>query len=262
MAARGAGGDRRDAFACSTGWRADAALLRALAGHAAAGGNDAAGRNGGGRNDAATRRAVLAAADWSGGTTGRIVEPPPGPVLRPAALEEIVGFVQVLGRGGEAGLPIEIELAGAAGSGRTALAAQAAARLGCRLVAVDAAALASRADGLAAATREARRARLDGSVLAWERAEALPAELWKAIPAAPLTFLSVETPVAGTAGAAGHRSIRRSITCGPIRPARTPGAMVVARRHAGSHGGRRVGAAARRDLRRRACRARRRPRGR
>ena len=194
-----------DAFACSTGWRADAALLRALAGPAAAGGSGAA-----------ARRAVFAAADWSGGTTGRIVEPPPGPVLRAAALEEIVGFVQVLGRGGEAGLPIEIELAGAAGSGRTALAAQAAARLGCQLVAVDAAALASRADGLAAATREARRARLDGSVLAWERAEALPAELWKAIPAAPLTFLSVESPVAGTAGAAGHRSIRRSVTCGPI----------------------------------------------
>ena len=83
-------------------------------------------------------------------------------------------------------------------------------------MAVDAAALASRADCLAAATREARRARLDGSVLAWERAEALPAELWKAIPAAPLTFLSVETPVAGTAGAAGHRSIRRSVRCGPI----------------------------------------------
>ena len=83
-------------------------------------------------------------------------------------------------------------------------------------MAVDAAAVASRADGLAAATREARRARLDGSVLAWERAEALPADLWNAIPAAPLTFLSVETPATGTAGAAGHRSIRRSITCGPI----------------------------------------------
>ncbi len=199
-----------DAFACSTGWRADAVLLRALAGRAAAGGSGA---------DA--WRAALATTDWSGGGSGRIIEPPPGPVLRPEALEEIVGFVQMLGQGGEAGLPIEIELSGAAGSGRTTLAAQAAARLGCQLVAVDAAALASRADCFAAATREARRARLDGSVLAWERAEALPAELWKAIPAAPLTFLSVETPVAGTAGAAGHRSIRRAVRCGPIgRPER------------------------------------------
>jgi hypothetical protein len=58
-------------------------------------------------------------------------------------------------------------------------------------------------------------------VLAWEHAEALPAELWKAIPAAPLTFLSVETPLAGTAGAAGYRAVRRSVRCGPIgRPER------------------------------------------
>jgi len=206
----------RDAFAWSTGWRADALLLRAITGHAAGKGSDT-----GKRSDTATRRAVLAKTDWSAGTIGRAVGPPPGPVLRPEALEEIVGFVQMLSPGGEAGLPIEIELAGVAGSGRTTLAAQAAARLGCQLVAVDAVALASRADSLAAATREVRRARLDGSVLAWERAEALPAELWKAIPAAPLTFLSVETPVAGTAGAAGYRSIRRSVRCGPIgRPER------------------------------------------
>ena len=118
-----------------------------------------------------------------------------------------------LGRDGEAGLPIEIELVGAPGSGRTTLAAQAAARLGVRLVAVDAAALAARADAAAAATREARRARLDGSVLAWEHAEALPAELRAAIPEAPLTFLSVQVPVAD---AAGYRSIRRSVRCGPI----------------------------------------------
>jgi hypothetical protein len=186
----------RDAFAWSTGWRADALLLRAIAGPASK-------------------------TDWSAGTIGRAVEPPAGPVLRPEALEEIVGFVQRLGAGGEAGLPIEIELAGAGGSGRTTLAAQAAARLGSPLVAVDAAALANRADAVATATREARRARLDGSVLAWEHAEALPAELWKAIPAAPLTFLSVETPLAGTAGATGYRAVRRSVRCGPIgRPER------------------------------------------
>ncbi len=195
----------RDAAACSGGWRVDALLPRALAGHSAVNGSGAA-----------ARRAVLAATDWSGGTSGRIVQPPPGPVLRPAAVEEITGFVQRLGAGGEAGLPIEIELVGAAGSGRTTLAAQAAARLGARLVAVDAASLASRADSLAAAVREARRARLDGSVLAWELAEALPAELWGAIPSAPLTFLSVGTPVSRAAGVGGHRSIRRSVGCGPI----------------------------------------------
>jgi len=130
-------------------------------------------------------------------------------VLRPEAVAAIVGFVRTLGPGGP---PVEIELVGAAGSGRTALAAQAAARLGVRLVAVDAAALAARADAPDAATREARRARLDASVLAWEHAEALPAEVWRSIPAAPLTFVSVPEPAA----APGYHAIRRSIRCGPI----------------------------------------------
>ena len=195
----------RDAFACSTGWRADTALLSALVGPAGQGGSDAA-----------APRALLAAADWSGGASGHVVEPPPGPVLRPETLAEIVGFVQMIGGGGEARPPIEIELVGAAGSGRTALAAQAAARLGARLVAVDAAALAARADAADVAIREARRARLDGSVLAWEHAEALPTEMWRAIPAAPLTFLSVPELAASPADTAGSGSIRRSVRCGPI----------------------------------------------
>jgi hypothetical protein len=182
----------RDAFAHSTGWRADTLLLRALA------------------------RPNGTAADWASGTIGRVIEPPPGPIMRPAALEEIVGLVQQLGQRGEAGLPVEIELVGAAGSGRTALAAQAAAGLGSRLVAVDAATLARRADALAAATREARRARLDGSILAWEHADALPTGLWQAIPAAPLTFLTVEAPLADPAEVSGRRAIRRSVRCGPI----------------------------------------------
>jgi hypothetical protein len=189
----------RDAFARSTGWRVDALLLPALAG----------------AGDASAHRSPLAG-DWAEGMTGRVVEPPPDPVLRPEALEEIVGFVQKLGQDEGVGLPVEIELAGAAGSGRTALAAQAAARLGSRLVAVDAATLASRADAPAAATREARRARLDGLVVEWEHADALPAELWQAIPSAPLTFLSVQTPMAGTGEVTGHRTIRRSVRCGPI----------------------------------------------
>jgi ATPase family associated with various cellular activities (AAA) len=191
----------RDAFAWSTGWRADPLLLPALLGGAGMPGAGAAGP------------AVVAAAGWSAGASGRVVEPPPDPVLRPDALEEIVGFVRTLGKDGEAGLPIEIELVGPPGSGRTSLAAQAAARLGTRLVAVDAAALAARADPAAAAIREVRRARLDGSVLAWEHAEALSAELRAAVPAAPLTFLSVPAPAAE---ASGYRSIRRSVGCGPI----------------------------------------------
>jgi hypothetical protein len=196
-----------DAFAWSTGWRPDALMLQALAGSAAA------------RSPGPAPAGLNASTGWSSGTTGRDVEPPPGPVLHPEALEEIVGFVQALGQDGATGpLPVEIEIAGAAGSGRTALAAQAAARLGSRLVAVDAAALADRADCLAAAVREVRRARLEGSILEWERAEVLPADLWDAVPAASLTFFSV---VSLGPGRAGHRSIRRSVRCGPIgRPDR------------------------------------------
>ncbi len=175
-----------EAFAWSAGWRADALLLPALMGRDAG---------------------------WSAGTSGQLAPPPPEPVLRAGAVAEIAGFLDSLGLGGEAGLPVEIELVGPPGSGRTALAAQAAARLGARLVAVDAAALAAGADVVAAATREVRRARLDGSIIAWEHAESVTAGTWAAIPAAPVAFLSVPDQVPGPAG---YRSIRRSVRCGPI----------------------------------------------
>jgi hypothetical protein len=191
----------RDAFGWSTGWRADPLFLWALA------------RDETGGIGPAARGAPLAATEWSVGASGRAVQPPAGPVLHPEALEDITGFVHKLGSGGEPAVPIEIELIGAPGSGRTALAAQAASRLGKNLVAADAAPLTSGADDVAAAIREARRARLDGSVLAWENAEALTAELWEAIPPAPLTFLSVPAPAAGPVG---YRSIRRSVRCEPI----------------------------------------------
>ncbi len=183
------------AFACSAGWRADTMLLRALTS-----GEDEEAPGG-----------------WPGGTIGRQVTPPPGPLLHPEAVEEIVGFVRMIGEGGPAGrVPVEIELVGADGSGRTALAAHAVARLGSRLVAVDAAALARRPDVADAAVREMRRARLEGSVLEWEHADALPGDLREAVPAAPLTFFSVTSPAPGDAGAAGHRPVRRSVRCGPI----------------------------------------------
>jgi hypothetical protein len=186
------------AGAFEAGWQADVALAPALAG---------AGQD-----------------DWSSGTSGRVVVPPAGPVLRPDALAEITSLVRRLGDGAP---PVEIELAGPPGSGRTSLAAQVVAQLGpepgdracgrpgARLVAVDAAALAARPDAADAAVREARRARLDGSVLAWEHAEALPAGLWRVIPAAPLTFLSVPLPAAGPGGR-DYLTIRRSVRCEPI----------------------------------------------
>ena len=55
-------GTGSDAFSPTTGWRADALLLPALAGRDR---------------------------DWSNGTIGRQIEPPPGPVLHPESLAEI-----------------------------------------------------------------------------------------------------------------------------------------------------------------------------
>jgi AAA+ superfamily predicted ATPase len=184
--------------ALSTGWRADPALVRSLLGPPRA----------------AEPLAWVGpgVADWSEGTTGRLVTPP-APVLHPSALEEIVGFLEGIERRGADGLAVEVELLGPPGSGRATLAAQAADRLGRRLVVVDAAELAGRADASAAAAREARRARLDGCLIAWEAADAMGAELWRGLPAAAVTFLLAEAPLETPGG--GQR-LRRSLRCGPI----------------------------------------------
>jgi hypothetical protein len=180
-----------DAFAWTTGWRADGTLLPTLLCPAAADGP----------------------ASWPGGSLGQVVDPPQGPVLRPAAVAQIAAFVQALRQDGGSVLPIEIELAGPPGSGRTTLAAQAMAALDGRLMAVDGAAVAARPDPYAVALREARRARLDGSVLAWEHADRLPPMLLESLPPAPLTFLSV--PAAGNV-ITRARSVKWSVNCAPI----------------------------------------------
>src|SRR5260370_42201636 len=149
------------------------------------------------RTDALLHPALMGAADWAAGCTGRVVDQPSGPVLRPDTVAEIAEFVRALGPVGTGGFPIEIELVGPPGSGRTTLAAQAAAELGKSLVAVDVAALAAEPDLVTAATPEVRRAELDGAVLAWEHAETMPTALWQQIPPTPLSFLSVPAQVAG-----------------------------------------------------------------
>ena len=91
-----------------------------------------------------------AAADWSAGTLGTVVEQPGGLPLRPDSLEAIVAFIGSLPAGREGlSMPVEIELMGAPGSGRTSLAAHVVAALGQPgrgLVAVDAAAIAAGPD--------------------------------------------------------------------------------------------------------------------
>ena len=108
------------------------------------------------------------------GLTGRGIEPAKELVLYPAELDEMVGFTGALLASGPACPCIEIELAGSAGSGKTVLAAQAAAKLGEHLVSVDAAALAALPDPGPAAVRELRQARLNGGVLIWQHADVLP----------------------------------------------------------------------------------------
>ena len=187
-----------EAFAWSSGWRADALLLPALMGRGSPGGQWPS--------------------DWATGCAGRAVKVAAGPVLRPDAVAEITGFLKSLDASRRSGPPIEIELVGAPGSGRTTLAAQAAAKLGKNLVAVNAAALANGPDLIAAATREVRRAQLDGAVIAWEHAAAMPPMTWQQIPPTALSFRSVEAAVPESADpySAGYTTIRRSIACPPI----------------------------------------------
>lgn len=165
------------------------------------------------------------------GFAGRDVEPFEDPVLYPAELDDIVGFVgslsaagahqQVTGAqqgtggqqltGGQQGTGgqhhgIEVELAGPPGSGKTVLAAQAGQKLGKRILSVDAATLADHADPQAAAIREVRQARLHDCILTWQHADQLPAAAAAAIDRlADLTFY--ETP-AGAAAPAGAASVR------------------------------------------------------
>ena len=200
-------GDGRDPYAASTSWDADALLLTPLL------------RPG----------PDPAAADWSAGTLGTVVGPPAGLPLRSDSFEAIVAFLGSLPRGREGlSMPVEIELVGAPGSGRTSLAAHAAAalgQLGRGLVAVDAAGVAADPDPAASAVREIRRARLEGRALLWEHAEALPAAVWPSLPRHPLTFLSTPDELACPAG---FTSVRRSCAAAADSAGRTDRAVGLA----------------------------------
>ena len=191
-----------DAFACSTGWRADALLLRALWAQPRRGRPHGVPSRGGRlvrRHDRARRRAAAR----------------PRPASRRHSRRSSASCSSSASAA-KPGCPSRSSSSGAAGSGRTTLAAQAAARLGARLVAVDAAALAASAD--AAGRRDPRgppRApgRLDPRVGARRR----PAG--RAVASHPGgaadVLLGARLPLAGPPRL-GHRSIRRSVRCGPI----------------------------------------------
>jgi MoxR-like ATPase len=145
------------------------------------------------------------------GPAGRAVEPTTEPVLYPAALDEIVGFIGPLSAapGSPGGQPgIEVELTGPPGSGKSVLAAQACQKLGRRLVCVDAAGLALHHDPAAAAVREVRQARLHDSVLAWQHADQLPGAAVAAIDGlADLVFLETG-PAESVAARPGRARLR------------------------------------------------------
>lgn len=139
------------------------------------------------------------------GPHARPVPLPGEPRLHQRELDDIVRFVEALSDDGRR--PLEVELVGPSGSGRTTLAAQAAARLGLELAAVDARGLSALAEPEAAARRELRAARLSKTALVWGHAEALPEPALDAIrDGARLSFFATEQPSAGGNGDAIRRS--------------------------------------------------------
>jgi ATP-dependent 26S proteasome regulatory subunit len=186
--------DGRDPYTTSTSWDADAMLLAGLLAPSPTTGPDEP-------------------AGWGAAATGTPVAAPGSPVLRGEVCDAVVAFAGSLAGPPAAGTnpAIEIELVGPPGSGRSALAAAAAGRLGRGLISVDARDLAAAPDPHAAAVREIRRARLEGCAVEWQHAEALPAPAWPAVPLAGLTFLATEDELPVRTSA-----IRRSFRLRPL----------------------------------------------
>jgi tRNA A37 threonylcarbamoyladenosine biosynthesis protein TsaE len=179
--------DGREPESSLTGWVADPAVLRHLLG--------------GDPRDA------------GGGLLGVRIQAPRRPLLFAAELDDIAAFADAL-IGAADGGAVEVELSAPAGSGKTALAAQVARRLGHGLVAVDARAVASRPDPATTAVRELRQAELDDDLLIWRHAGALPEAARDAVSGlAPLVLLAGPTPLAEPAG---PNVVRRTYELEPL----------------------------------------------
>lgn len=146
------------------------------------------------------------------GPLARPVPPPDEPRLHGREVDDIVRFVEAVSTDGRR-RPLEVELVGPGGSGRTTLAARAAARLGLELAAVDGRELSELAEPEAAARRELRAARLTKTALVWEHLEDLPGPALDAIrDGVRLSFFETEQPSAGDNG----QAIRRSYSVPPL----------------------------------------------
>jgi AAA+ superfamily predicted ATPase len=140
------------------------------------------------------------------GPLSRPVPLPAEPRLHGREIDGIVRFVEAVSGDGLR-RPLEVELVGPPGSGRTTLAAGAAARLGLELAAVDARRLAELPEPATAARRELRAARLTRTALVWEHAEELSEPALDAIrDGARLSFFASEQPSGGGHGGAIRRS--------------------------------------------------------
>jgi len=146
------------------------------------------------------------------GPLSRPVRVPDDPRLHGRELDDIVRFVEAVSGDG-LGRPLEVELVGPPGSGRTTLAARAAARLGLEPAVIDARRLAELAEPVEAARRELRAARLGKAALVWEHAEDLPGPALDAIrDGARLSFFATEQ----ASGSGYGDAIRRSYTVLPL----------------------------------------------
>jgi len=126
--------------------------------------------------------------------------------LYPAELAAMCDFIKAMRRGGADSPRVEIDLIGAAGSGRRTLLAQLGKALGRPVFIADAGRLLGPEQPLAVAVdnaiRALRAARLAGAVLLWQDAEAIDAKLWAAWPwhcADVLTLFSASAPLAAHA---------------------------------------------------------------
>jgi hypothetical protein len=209
--------DGRDPYTSSTAWEADALLLGPLLGPTGPllgplgtnlAGTEPTGAPG--TDPAAAPGDQPGSRDsWAPGTTGVPVNPPGSPVLRPDTVAGVMAFLKaLLGPSGEAAMPIQIEIVGPLGSGKTSLAAQVARGLGCDLLAIDAGSIAAALDPAAAAVRELRRARLERAAVIWERADLLPEGVWPLLALCPLSFVASEAELAT---ATGSTAVRRSL---------------------------------------------------